>query len=166
MDMNIIFQENMCLTDPNHYKHSKMTIFDHAITQESIGTVFGGVQPWESAIALILNIIKHILTSNKKSTICFFMKFAVWRLNALVHSVKVSNQGAVYFSNALYHNCAFKNKDIWVFVCLFVLFVCMFVCLFVYFFFILSPYSEETLSIPLFFHMAQLPNTTSKLHYQ
>ena len=27
MDMNIIFQENMCLTDLNHYKHSKMTIF-------------------------------------------------------------------------------------------------------------------------------------------
>ena len=26
MDMNIIFQENMCLTDLNHYKHSKMTI--------------------------------------------------------------------------------------------------------------------------------------------
>ena len=22
MDMNIIFQENMCLTDPNHYKYS------------------------------------------------------------------------------------------------------------------------------------------------
>ena len=27
MDMNIIFLENMCLTDLNHYKHSKMTIF-------------------------------------------------------------------------------------------------------------------------------------------
>ena len=44
MGMNIIFQENMCLTDPNHYKHSKMTIFYNALTQESIGTVFGGVQ--------------------------------------------------------------------------------------------------------------------------
>ena len=41
-----------------------------------------------------------------------------------------------------------------------------FVCLFVYFFFILGPYSEENLSIPLFFHMAQSQNTTSKLHYQ
>ena len=27
MDMNIIFQENTCLTDLNHYKRSKMTIF-------------------------------------------------------------------------------------------------------------------------------------------
>ena len=27
MGMNIIFQENMCLTDLNHYKHSEMTIF-------------------------------------------------------------------------------------------------------------------------------------------
>ena len=27
MDVNIIFLENMCLTDLNHYKHSKMTIF-------------------------------------------------------------------------------------------------------------------------------------------
>ena len=27
MDMNIIFQENMCLTDLNHYKHAKITIF-------------------------------------------------------------------------------------------------------------------------------------------
>ena len=27
MGMNIIFQVNMCLTDLNHYKHSKMTIF-------------------------------------------------------------------------------------------------------------------------------------------
>ena len=26
MDMNIIFQENMCLTDLSHCKHSKMTI--------------------------------------------------------------------------------------------------------------------------------------------
>ena len=29
-------------------------------------------------------------------------------------------------------------------------------CLFVYFFFILGPYSEGNLSIPLFFHMAQI----------
>ena len=27
MDVNIIFQENMCLTNLNHYKHSEMTIF-------------------------------------------------------------------------------------------------------------------------------------------
>ena len=39
----------------------------------------------------------------------------------------------------------------------------LFVCLFVYFFFILGPYSEENLSIPLFFHIAQSQNTTSKL---
>ena len=45
MHMNVIFQENMCLTDANHYKHSKMTIFDHALTQERIGQVFTGVQP-------------------------------------------------------------------------------------------------------------------------
>ena len=45
MDVNVIFQENMCLTDLNHYKHSKMTIFEYALTQERIGTVFSGVQP-------------------------------------------------------------------------------------------------------------------------
>ena len=27
MHMNAIFQENMCLTDANHYNHSKMSIF-------------------------------------------------------------------------------------------------------------------------------------------
>ena len=27
MDMNITFHKNMCLIDPNHYKHSKMMIF-------------------------------------------------------------------------------------------------------------------------------------------
>ena len=36
---------NMCLTDLNHYKHSKMMIFEYALTQERIGTVFSGVQP-------------------------------------------------------------------------------------------------------------------------
>ena len=45
MDMNIIFQENMCVTNLNHYKCSKMTIFWVALTQEKIGTVFSGVQP-------------------------------------------------------------------------------------------------------------------------
>ena len=45
MDVNIIFQENMCLTDLNHYKHSKMTIFEYTLTQKRIGTVFSGVQP-------------------------------------------------------------------------------------------------------------------------
>ena len=45
MDMNIIFQENMCLTDLHHYKHFKMAIFEYASTQERIGTVFSGVQP-------------------------------------------------------------------------------------------------------------------------
>ena len=45
MDMNMIFQENMCLTDLNHSKHSKMTIFGvHFITGKHLGTVFGGVQ--------------------------------------------------------------------------------------------------------------------------
>ena len=40
------------------------------------------------------------------------------------------------------------------------------VCLFVCFIFMLGPYSEENLSIPLFFCMSQSQNTTSKLHYQ
>ena len=45
-DMNIIFQENMCLTDLNHYKHSKMMIFWVRFnTLKNLGTVFSGVQP-------------------------------------------------------------------------------------------------------------------------
>ena len=35
----------MCLTDLNHYKHSRTTIFEYALTQERIGTVFSGVRP-------------------------------------------------------------------------------------------------------------------------
>ena len=35
----------MCLTDLNHYKHNKMTIFEYALTQERIGTVFSDVLP-------------------------------------------------------------------------------------------------------------------------
>ena len=31
-------EKNMCLTEAYHYKHSKMTIFDYALTQERIGT--------------------------------------------------------------------------------------------------------------------------------
>ena len=42
---------------------------------------------------LYLSIIKHILTSSKKSTIYFFLKLA--QFEELVHPVKVSNQGAV-----------------------------------------------------------------------
>ena len=45
MDMKIIFQENMYSTDPNHYKDLKSRFFYHALTQESIGAVFDGVQP-------------------------------------------------------------------------------------------------------------------------
>ena len=45
MVMNIIFQENTCLTNLNHYKRSKITIFEDALTQERIRTVFSGVQP-------------------------------------------------------------------------------------------------------------------------
>ena len=42
--MNVSFQEIMCLTNANHYKYSKMTIFDYALTQERIWTFFSGVQ--------------------------------------------------------------------------------------------------------------------------
>ena len=45
MDMSMIFQEITPLTDLNHYKRSKITIFEYALTQERIGTVFSGVQP-------------------------------------------------------------------------------------------------------------------------
>ena len=45
----------MCLTDLNHYKHSKMTIFfEYALTQERIGTVFSGVQPASFSLDHIL----------------------------------------------------------------------------------------------------------------
>ena len=51
-------------------------------------------------------------------SIYFFMKFAVLKANSLVHSVKVSNQGAVYFFyflfiflNVLYHS-ALETKVI------------------------------------------------------
>ena len=36
MYMNVIFQENMCLTDASHYKHSKRTIFDHALPEPTV----------------------------------------------------------------------------------------------------------------------------------
>ena len=44
---------------------------------------------------IYIGIIKHILTASKKFILYFFMKFSVWRVNGLTHSVKVSNQGAV-----------------------------------------------------------------------
>ena len=65
MDMNIIFQENMCLTDLNHYKHSKMTIFEYTLTQKRMGTVFSGVQPeWPRIVISFENKISwenHVL---------------------------------------------------------------------------------------------------------
>ena len=33
------------MTDIDHYKHSKMTIFEYALTQERKGTAFSGVRP-------------------------------------------------------------------------------------------------------------------------
>ena len=69
IDMNIIFQKNMCLTDRNHYKHSKMTIFEHALTQERIGTVFGGVQPVVSSN----NKIKKSVTALRKNRLFLIM---------------------------------------------------------------------------------------------
>ena len=46
------------------------------------------------------------MTSSKNIAHLFFQEICtVWRVNALVHSVKVSNQGAVYFFlNVLYHS--------------------------------------------------------------
>ena len=49
----------------------------------------------EGAIASILSIIKHILTSSKKSTIYFSWNLHSLKKNALICSVKVSNLGAV-----------------------------------------------------------------------
>ena len=49
----------------------------------------------EGTITLILSIVKHILTSSKNlflHEIC-----TVWRVNDKVYSVKVLNQGAIYF---------------------------------------------------------------------
>ena len=71
MHMDVIFQENMCLTDANHYKHSKMTIFDNALTQERIGTFFSGVQPktWYFRCIVWLTWNKTII--RKKKTMYF-----------------------------------------------------------------------------------------------
>ena len=41
------------------------------------------------------------------------MKLAVWRVNALVHSVKVSNQGAVKFLVVLYHSALETKVGPW-----------------------------------------------------
>ena len=48
----------MCLTDLNHYKHSKMTIFWVRLTQERIGTVFSGVRPIAVTRDLCVRILK------------------------------------------------------------------------------------------------------------
>ena len=48
MDMNVIFQENMCLTDANHINTLKLRFFDHALTQERIETFFSSVQPYST----------------------------------------------------------------------------------------------------------------------
>ena len=64
----------------------------------------------EGAITQYLSIIKHILTSSKKIAHLFFHEICtVWRVNAVVHSVKVSNQGAVYFFKCPIPQC-FRNK--------------------------------------------------------
>ena len=52
----------MCLTDLNHYKHSKMTIFEYALTQERIGTVFSGVRPIAVTRDLCVCILKFTNT--------------------------------------------------------------------------------------------------------
>ena len=47
MDVKIFFQKNKCLTDPDHYKDSKMMIFFvYALKQQRIGTALGGMQPY------------------------------------------------------------------------------------------------------------------------
>ena len=60
MDMNIIFQENMCLTDLNHFKHSKLTIFWlHFNTEKNRHCInFSGVQPIVVTPDLCVRIFK------------------------------------------------------------------------------------------------------------
>ena len=45
MDMNIFFQKNMSMTDPNHNKHSKMTTFWLRFNTGKNRHCFGGMQP-------------------------------------------------------------------------------------------------------------------------
>ena len=60
MDINILIcQENMCLTDLNHYRHSKITFFEYALTHERISTVFSGVQPIAVTFDLCVRILNQ-----------------------------------------------------------------------------------------------------------
>ena len=45
MDVNIIFQENMCWPILIIINTLKWRFFEYALTQKKIGTVFSGVQP-------------------------------------------------------------------------------------------------------------------------
>ena len=80
MDMNKIFQQNTCLTDRNHYKHSKMTFFEYALTQERIGTVFSGVQ----RIAVNFYLCVRILKSPINAVYNFLVLFQQYLLFVLV----------------------------------------------------------------------------------
>ena len=58
-----------------------------------------------------LHFIAHFDFKQKIAHLFFHEIWKVWRMNALVHSVKVSNQGAVYFLNVLYqYHSALETK--------------------------------------------------------
>ena len=64
----------------------------------------------EGMIAVILeHYIAHFDLQQKIDHLFFHEICTVWRVNALVHSVKVSNQGAVKFFKCPIPQC-FKNK--------------------------------------------------------
>ena len=66
----------------------------------------------DGAIELILKNHKahfDLYKQNQDRPLTFFMKFAEEGMHRLTHSIKVSNQGAVYFLNVLYH-CALKQR--------------------------------------------------------
>ena len=78
MVTDVIFQKNKCLTDPNHYKDSEMTIFHVRLTKKRIATAFDDVQ---LCVAVIVKIIQILLCYCKfwmdNSTKCFFHKNCV-----------------------------------------------------------------------------------------
>ena len=109
---------------------------------------------------------------SKRSIILIWFYWTKTKMRQFLHSSKIKGFGFLYNTSVSHCIIQYLPQDFFYhyqcFSCdnVYQLFVCLFVCLFIYFFFILGPYSEENLSIPLFFHMAQSQNTTSKLHYQ
>ena len=66
----------------------------------------------EGVIALHLNIIKHILTSSKKSTIYFFMKFAQfeeWMLWYILWKFQIREQCSFFFFFFFFLNMSYAT---------------------------------------------------------